>query len=76
MGEEYYVFVQLKTLELMMKEINQLCKIDLGSVKKLFLNIIRDQETHRQLFKKNKKIITPRQKIYGTPDVKYQNPDA
>jgi len=33
MGEEYYMFVQLKTLELMMKEINQLYSIDLGSVK-------------------------------------------
>jgi rubrerythrin len=49
MGEEYYMFVQLKTLELMMKEINQIYNIDLGSVKKIFLNIIRDEETHREL---------------------------
>jgi rubrerythrin len=76
MGEEYYMFVQLKTLELMMKEINQLYNIDLGSVKKLFLNIIRDEETHREILEKIKTIITPKRKINGTPVVKYQNPDA
>jgi rubrerythrin len=43
------MFVQLKTLELMMKEINQIYNIDLGSVKKIFLNIIRYEETHREL---------------------------
>ena len=76
MGEEYYVFVHLKTLDLMMKEINQLYSIDLGSVKKLFLNIIRDEETHRELLKEVKMLIVPKDEIDSTPIVKYQNPDA
>ena len=76
MGEEYYVFVHLKTLDLMMKEINQLYSIDLGSVKKLFLNIIRDEETHRELLKEVKMLIVPKDEIDSAPIVKYQNPDA
>jgi rubrerythrin len=76
LGEEYYMFVQLKTLELMMKEINQIYNIDLGSVKKIFLNIIRDEETHRELLEKAKTLVTPKTKVDTMPVVKYQNPDA
>ena len=70
------MFVHLKTLDLMMKEINQLYSIDLGSVKKLFLNIIRDEETHRELLKEVKMLIVPKDEIDSAPIVKYQNPDA
>jgi rubrerythrin len=76
LGEEYYMFVKLKTLELMMKEINQIYNIDLGSVKKIFLNIIRDEETHRELLEKIKTLVTSETKLDTAPVVKYQNPDA
>jgi rubrerythrin len=76
LGEEYYMFVQLKTLELMMKEINQLYDIDLGSVKKIFLNIIRDEETHRELLERIKTLVKPETELDTAPVVKYQNPDA
>ena len=76
MGEEYYMFVQLKTLQGMMKEINQIYNIDLGSVKKIFLNIIRDEETHRELLEKIKMLVTPETELDTAPVVKYQNPDA
>ncbi|MBN1358719.1 hypothetical protein JW988_08120 [Candidatus Bathyarchaeota archaeon] len=76
MGEEYYMFVQLKTLEVMMKEINRIYNIDLASVKKIFLNIIRDEETHRELLEKTKKLVTPETELDTAPVVKYQNPDA
>jgi rubrerythrin len=76
MGEEYYVFVQLKTLDLMMKEINQLYNINLGSIKKLFLSIIRDEEKHRELLGEIKMLIVPKDEIDSAPIVKYQNPDA
>ncbi len=76
MGEEYYMFVQLKTLELMMKEITQIYNIDLGSVKKLFLNIIRDEETHRELLERIRTLITPKAETDSAPVVKYQNPDS
>jgi rubrerythrin len=76
MGEEYYQFVQLKTLELMMKEINQIYNIDLSSVKKIFLNIIRDEENHRELLIKIKTLFKPKDKLDSAPVVKYQNPDS
>ncbi len=76
LGEEYYMFVQLKTLELMMKEINRIYNIDLGSVKKIFLNIIRDEETHRELLEKTKMLVKPETELDTAPVVKYQNPDA
>jgi rubrerythrin len=76
MGEEYYQFVQLKTLEVMMKEINQIYSIDLGSVKKIFLNIIRDEETHRELLEKIKGLIKIKEKVDTAPVVKYTNPDS
>jgi rubrerythrin len=76
MGEEYYQFVQLKTLELMMKEINQIYNIDLSSVKKIFLNIIRDEENHRELLDKIKTLFKPKDKLDNAPVVKYQNPDS
>jgi rubrerythrin len=76
MGEEYYQFVQLKTLKLMMKEINQIYNIDLSSVKKIFLNIIRDEETHRELLEKIKELIKRKEEIDATPVVKYRNPDS
>jgi rubrerythrin len=76
MGEEYYQFVQLKTLELMMKEINQIYNIDLSSVKKIFLHIIQDEENHRELLEKIIKLFTPKEKMDSAPVVKYQNPDS
>ncbi len=76
LGEEYYMFVQLKTLELMMKEINQLYDINLGSVKKIFLNIIQDEETHRELLERIKTLVKPETELDTAPVVKYQNPDA
>jgi len=76
MGEEYYQFVQLKTLELMMKEINQIYNIDLSSVKKIFLHIIQDEENHRELLEKIKTLFAPKEKMDSAPVVKYQNPDS
>ena len=76
LGEEYYIFIQLKTLEVMMKEINQLYNIDLGSVKKIFLNIIRDEETHRELLERIETLVKPENKLDTAPVVKYKNPDA
>ena len=76
MGEEYYMFVQMKTLEILRKEINQIYRIDLGSVKKLFLKIIQDEETHRELLGKTIALIRPEDEMDSAPVVKYQNPDS
>ncbi|MCW4054870.1 MAG: hypothetical protein NWE84_08160 [Candidatus Bathyarchaeota archaeon] len=76
MGEEYYIFVQLKTLEFMIKEIDKIYSIDLGSVKKIFLNIIRDEETHREYLEKIETLVKPTTEVDTAPLIKYQNPDA
>jgi hypothetical protein len=77
MGEEYYVFVQLKTLQLMVNEINQLYHVDLGSVKTIFVNIINDEERHREILEKIKEIVDRTAKAAdNSPAVKYQSPDS
>ena len=76
-GEEYYMFVQMKTLQLMVKEINQLYNIDLESVKKVFESIIKDEEHHREILVTIKDIINDAsKKLDSTPKVRYQNPDS
>ena len=76
MGEEYYVFVQIKTLQLMMKEINKIYNIDLGNLKNIFIQIINDEEHHREILETIKSIFNRHPEPQNTPLVKYQNPDA
>ena len=77
LGEEYYIFVQMKTLQLMAKEINQLYGVDLEKIKKVFESIIRDEEHHREILATIKDIVSKKlTKKDNTPKVKYQNPDA
>ena len=77
LGEEYYVFTQLKTLEFMTKEISQLYNIDLSNIKNIFVSIINDEEHHRELLATIKELLTREEpkKMDNTPAVKYQNPD-
>jgi hypothetical protein len=76
LGEEYYVFVQMKTLTVMMKQINQAYNIDLNSVKRIFTSIMSDEERHTELLGTIKKMVTPVEKENNTPLVRFQNPDA
>lgn len=77
MGEEYYIFVQLKTLEILIKEINSQYKIDLQNAKKLFSKIIEDEDHHRELLETIHKMVAQEEKdTDNSPAVKYQNPDA
>jgi rubrerythrin len=77
-GEEYYILVQLKTLQYMTKEIHEIYNVDLEDLKDVLGTIIRDEETHRELLSKMKKILIgkEKQKADRTPQFKYQNPDA
>ena len=77
-GEEYFVFVQLKTLELMMKEIDPDYAVDLYSLKGVFTSIITDEGRHRELIEKTKEFLERRPKptTISSPVVRYQNPDA
>lgn len=78
LGEEYYMFVQLKTLQLLMKEISQIYNIHLGELKGIFSSIINDEEHHRELLETIKGILERKKpkKKDNAPTVKYQNPDA
>jgi rubrerythrin len=76
MGEEYYILVQMRTLKMMMKEINQMYNIDLGSVKGIFMNIIFDEEHHREILETIKQLTTKKEPASNAPFVKFQNPDA
>ena len=77
LGEEYYIFVQMKTLQLMVKEIKQLYNIDLDKIKNVFESIIRDEEHHREILVTIKDIINEDSvEKHDTPKVKYVNPDA
>jgi rubrerythrin len=75
MGEEYYMFVQLKTLDIMMKEINEIYRIDLGSLKNIFTRIINDEDHHREIIATIKSTIEQKQTVDLNPLVRYTNPD-
>lgn len=57
-GEEYHVFVQLKTLTLIAKEAGQLYGVNVEQLKRVFSTIIEDEERHRELLDTIKKIIS------------------
>ncbi len=77
-GEEYYILVQLKTLQYMTNEIREIYNVDLEDLKDILETIIRDEETHRELLSKMKKILVGEEKQTEdiAPAVKYKNPNA
>jgi hypothetical protein len=77
-GEEYSVMVDLETLRRMSGKILEVYKLDLSSLGTTFLNIIRDEDTHRSLLADIRKLFLTRQekKADNAPMVKYQNPDV
>ncbi|MCX8153102.1 MAG: ferritin-like domain-containing protein [Candidatus Bathyarchaeota archaeon] len=76
-GEEYYMLVELKTLQMMAKEINQMHRVDLSNFESIFLRIIQEEETHRALIEKVKRtLVKSKDKKQRAPIVKYQQPDS
>ncbi len=77
-AEEYYILTQLKTLEYMTREIREIYNVDLQDLKDILETIIRDEETHRELLSKMKKILVGEEKQTEdiAPAVKYKNPNA
>jgi hypothetical protein len=77
LGEEYHIFVQMKTLRLMVREINQFYSINLEKIKNVFESIIGDEEHHREMLATIKDVINETlEEEDNTPKVKYRNPDA
>jgi hypothetical protein len=56
-GEEYSIFVQLKTLEVLSGEINRLYKIELSKLKGVFVGIMNDEEHHREIIATVKEML-------------------
>jgi len=77
-AEEYYILVQLKTLRYMTKEIREVYNVDLEDIKDILETIIRDEETHRILLSKMKKILVGKEKQTDdiAPAFKYKNPNS
>jgi rubrerythrin len=77
-GEEYHILIQLKNLQYMTREIREIYNVDLEDLKDILEIIIRDEETHRKLLSKMKKILVGEEKQTEEipPAVKYKNPDA
>lgn len=78
LGEEYHVFVQMKNLEYLTKEINQFYNVKLDSIRKIINSIIRDEEHHRELLSTIKRLLSQgkTEDFDNTPMLRFQNPDA
>lgn len=48
-AEEYYILVQLQTLQYMTREISEIYNVDIKDLKEILEIIIKDEETHREL---------------------------
>lgn len=76
-GEEYYILVQLKTLQYMTREMREIYNVDLEDLRDILETIIRDEEIHRKLVKNEKNLVGEEQQTEDKPPaVKYKNPDA
>ncbi len=77
-GEEYYILVQLKTLQYMTREIRETYNVDIKDLRDILATIIKDEEIHRKLLSKMKKILVGKEKQTEdeAPQVKYKSPDS
>lgn len=77
MGEEYFIFIQMKTLHVLVKEINHRYNIDLNHAKSLFESIIHDEDHHRELLEIIRCLVNKKDKENDTSLVaRYQSLDA
>jgi rubrerythrin len=77
-GEKYHILVQLKTLQYMTREIREIYNVDIEDLRDILATIIRDEEIHRKLLSKMKKILVGKEEQTEdiAPTFKYKNPDA
>ncbi len=67
-GEEYNVFVQLKTLKLMAQQIKQLYNVNVDQLKEVFEGIIADEEHHREVIATIQELLRQRTEEQQTTD--------
>jgi rubrerythrin len=76
LSEEYFVLVELKTFDFMSKEISQIYKVNLESVKYVFELIAKDEENHREILLSLEELFKKEPFKNNTPIVRYQHPNA
>jgi hypothetical protein len=60
-GEEYNVFIQMKTLELLSDEIKKTYNINLEGFKGIFVGILQDEEHNREVIALIKELINKKE---------------
>lgn len=63
LGEEYNIFVQMKTLEFITKEFEQSYDLNLTHLKSIFVSIIGDEKHHLKLLKTIRELFTLQQAL-------------
>jgi rubrerythrin len=78
LGEEYYILVQVKTLQFMAKEIREIYNVDIEDLRDSIQTIMEDEEHHEDLLSKMRKILAGQteEKEDNSPSFKYETPDA
>jgi hypothetical protein len=78
MGEEYNIFVNFKTLAFITNELGQLYNVNFESFKSIFMEIIHDEEHHKEILSMIRALLNREEKVEETKDpmVRFRNPDA
>lgn len=75
-SEEYFILVQLRTLDFMTKEISEIYKVDLQKLKGILELVMKDEENHQEILMRIADSFTEEVVRDNTPIVRYQNPNA
>ncbi len=78
LAEEYDVLVQFNSLDMLSRELRINHNVSLESLKAIFLEIVHDEEYHKELLVVVKEILEEKQAeiVDNTPKVRFRNPDA
>jgi rubrerythrin len=78
LAEEYDVLVQFNSLDMLSRELRINHNVSLESLKAIFLEIVHDEEYHKEILAVVKEILEGKQEeiIDNTPKVRFRNPDA
>lgn len=82
--DEYKVFLEPETLQMLTTELKRIYRIETDTVKTIFAEIIADEEHHKRILATTKAIIDWRtlvdwratKKADSAPEVQFRNPDA
>ncbi len=78
LAEEHGVLVEFTALDMLSRELRISQNVSLESLKAIFLEIVHDEEYHKELLSVVKEILEGKQEVTidNTPRVRFSNPDA